>query len=172
MNSIKNSHDLPLHIQNIRSKLQAMHMPQRELAEKLHLSESAVGRLLQGETALSFDLALQISYQLGMSLDDIAGRVTGSTERRDVDAVVQLYERRLEGVRGNHARLVSEIKETHIHELAALQERYDERQKLAAQHYETRISDLLLDRRFWRIITFGLLASFIVIIVSVFVFRL
>lgn len=151
MNTIKNTHDLPTSIQNIRAKLQAMHMTQREFAEKLHASESSVGRLLQGDTALSFDTAVQIAHLLNMSLDEIAGHVTGNAERRDVEAVVNLYERRLEGVRGNHARLLAEVKEAHTQELSSLRDLYNTRHDLHTQHYETRVQDLIRDRKITRI---------------------
>lgn len=160
MNTHRESAELPTPIQRIRAKMQAQHVSQQELGDRLHMSSSSISRLLQGETMLSFDIAVQISHILQMPLDEIAGRSAGHEGHRSIEHVTQLYERRLESVRDNHARLVSELKEAHAHELNALHERYNDRQRFLSQQYELRIADLMRDRRIMRITLAALLVLF------------
>ena len=107
-NANKEIYDLPAPNQRIRAKMQAKHISQQDLCDWLHMSSSSISRLLQGESTLTFDVAVVISQHLGMSLDEIAGH-SSSNDQHNIDAVINLYENRLTAVRATHSRLVSAV---------------------------------------------------------------
>lgn len=163
-NANKEIYDLPAPIQRIRAKMQAKHISQQDLCDWLHMSSSSISRLLQGESTLTFDVAVVISQHLGMSLDEIAGH-SSSNDQHNIDAVINLYENRLTAVRATHSRLVSEIKEAHAQEIASLRERYDELQQSTKEQYELRVYDLKRDRKILRIVLAVLLFIFFAVLV-------
>lgn len=163
-NANKEIYDLPAPIQRIRAKMQAKHISQQDLCDWLHMSSSSISRLLQGESTLTFDVAVVISQHLGMSLDEIAGH-SSSNDQHNIDAVINLYENRLTAVRATHSRLVSEIKEAHAQEIASLCERYDELQQSTKEQYELRVYDLKRDRKILRIVLYVLFFIFFAVVV-------
>lgn len=163
-NTNKEIYDLPAPIRRIRAKMQAQHVSQQDLCDRLHMSSSSISRLLQGESTLTFDIAVAISKHLGMTLDEIAGH-NPSNDQHNIDAVINRYETRLTAVRNNNARLVSEVKEAHAQEISSLRERYDERHQMIKEQYEVRVDDLKRDRKILRIVLAVLLFIFFAVLV-------
>lgn len=64
---------LPPHLQKIKDLRTARGMSAQQMADELHISDSSYSRIANGDTTLSFEMAMQIAEILDVPINVLAG---------------------------------------------------------------------------------------------------